>query len=84
MSCGCHDTPIPLENQNPCVDHEPVVIPVCPDGEPCEDVVKDICVQYTGTVVLPCLGIQPGDRLDVIIAAIERAVCELQTCCAAV
>ena len=83
MSCGYHDTPIPLENENPCVNHEPVVIPSCPDGEKCEDVIKDFCVEYTGED-LSCLGIHHGDRLDVIIAAIERAICELKTCCASV
>jgi len=80
MSCGCHDTPLPLYNSNPCVTNVvPSIVP-CTNGEPCENVIQDYCVKYTGPD-LTCIGIHTNDRLDVIIKAIEKAICDLQTCC---
>ena len=83
MPCGCHDVPLPLYNESPCYENNPLVLPTCENGEECDVVVKDVCVEYTGPN-LPCLGIHTHDRLDVIITAIKRAVFELKNCCSCV
>jgi hypothetical protein len=70
MSCpGCHDTPLPLYNESYCSTN-PVILPPCVDGEPCEDVVPAECVVYTGDTITT-FGIVDGDRLDSILHKLD-------------
>lgn len=73
---GCNQSPIPLSNCNPCVGCPPVpaeLLPECEGGEPCEQVIEDKCVIYTGEAVVS-LDIATGDRLDTVLAKILTAL----------
>lgn len=67
MSCqGC----------NPCNDCPPevsYVLPDCPAGESCEEILGSKCVKYTGPN-LPSLGISSGARLKDLIIKLYAAI----------
>lgn len=81
MSCGCNDTPLPLQNCNPCSDCPPtnaINLPPCVGGEPCDEVSKADCVKYVGAN-LPALGILDGDRLITVLTKLHKVVNALLT-----
>lgn len=70
----------PNQYCNPCNEPEPCVpAPPPPDcvGEPCEEIVLDTCVRYTGPAI-PCLGILTGASLNQVIQIIAERLCD---CC---
>lgn len=70
----------PNQYCNPCHEPEPCIeVPAPPDcvGEPCEEIVLDTCVRYTGPAI-PCLGILTGDSLNEVIQLIAAKLCD---CC---
>lgn len=70
----------PNQYCNPCNEPEPCVpAPPPPDcvGEPCEEIVLDTCVRYTGPAI-PCLGILTGASLNQVIQIIAARLCD---CC---
>lgn len=70
----------PNQYCNPCNEPEPCVpAPPPPDcvGEPCEEIVLDTCVRYTGPAI-PCLGILTGATLNQVIQIIAARLCD---CC---
>jgi hypothetical protein len=70
----------PNQYCNPCKEPEPCVpAPPPPDcvGEPCEEIVLDTCVRYTGPAI-PCLGIETGVSLNSILQIIAEKLCD---CC---
>lgn len=63
-----------------CNEPEPCVpLPAPPDctGEPCEEIVLDTCVRYTGPAI-PCLGITTGANLNQVLQIIAARLCD---CC---
>jgi hypothetical protein len=63
-----------------CNEPEPCVeLPAPPDctGEPCEEIVLDTCVRYTGPAI-PCLGITTGANLNQVLQIIANRLCD---CC---
>lgn len=63
-----------------CHEPEPCVeLPAPPDctGEPCEEIVLDTCVRYTGPAI-PCLGIVTGANINQVIQIIAAKLCD---CC---
>lgn len=56
-----------------------VTVPPPPDctGEPCEEIVLDTCVRYTGPNI-PCLGIVTGANINQIVQLIANRLCD---CC---
>lgn len=71
MSCqSCDEAPQPV----------PVVVPLpdCEDPVPCEEVSSTQCFVYTGEGI-PCLGIESGMNLDIVIAKISATACQIQS-----
>jgi hypothetical protein len=70
----------PNQYCNPCNEPEPCIeVPAPPDciGEPCDEIVLDTCVRYTGPAI-PCLGITTGANLNQVIQIIAERLCD---CC---
>jgi hypothetical protein len=70
----------PNEYCHPCTEPTPCVpAPPPPDciGEPCEEIVLDTCVRYTGPAI-PCLGILTGANLSQVLQIIAARLCD---CC---
>jgi|688.fasta_scaffold10085_10 DUF971 family protein len=70
----------PNQYCNPCNEPEPCIeVPAPPDciGEPCDEIVLDTCVRYTGPAI-PCLGITTGANLNQVIQIIAARLCD---CC---
>jgi len=70
-SCpGCHDTPLPLYNEHHCVSSQPVILPVCSNGEKCEETLDAGCVIYSGDPISR-FGIATDDRMDAILHKLD-------------
>ena len=70
----------PNQYCQPCTEPTPCVpAPPPPDciGEPCEEIVLDTCVRYTGPAI-PCLGILPGVNINQVIQTLAARICD---CC---
>lgn len=70
----------PNQYCKPCNDPEPCIeVPAPPDciGEPCDEIVLDTCVRYTGPAI-PCLGIETGANINEIVQIIAARLCD---CC---
>lgn len=70
----------PNQYCNPCTEPTPCVpAPPPPDciGEPCEEIVLDTCVRYTGPAI-PCLGIVTGINISQVLQIIAAKLCD---CC---
>ena len=70
----------PNQYCKPCNEPEPCIeVPAPPDciGEPCDEIVLDTCVRYTGPAI-PCLGIETGANINEIIQIIAARLCD---CC---
>ena len=70
----------PNQYCHPCTEPTPCVpAPPPPDciGEPCEEIVLDTCVRYTGPAI-PCLGITTGADLSQVLQIIAARLCD---CC---
>lgn len=70
----------PNQYCKPCNDPQPCVeVPAPPDciGEPCDEIVLDTCVRYTGPDI-PCLGITTGTNINQIVQIIAARLCD---CC---
>lgn len=65
------DSPLPLENCNPCTDCPPVpaLLQPCPGSEPCDELSKVGCLTYAGDAIVEG-AINPGERLDETIQKI--------------
>lgn len=76
MSCNS-----PIPDCIPCQDCPPsgvtYTLPVCPEGEKCEEISKVDCVSYTGAH-LPALGVQSGDRLSVVLTKLHKTINDLR------
>ena len=79
----------PNQYCNPCNEPEPCVpAPPPPDcvGEPCEEIVLDTCVRYTGPAI-PCLGIETGtthfnaqldvSQLNILVVGPDRSLARM-------
>jgi uncharacterized protein (DUF433 family) len=70
----------PNQYCKPCNQPEPCIeVPAPPDciGEPCDEIVLDTCVRYTGPTI-ECLGIETGANLNDVIQIIAARLCD---CC---
>lgn len=65
----------------PCQDCPPsgvtYTLPVCPEGEKCEEIAQVDCVSYKGAH-LPALGVLSGDRLSVILTKLHKTINDLR------
>lgn len=59
------NTPLPLENCNPCNDCPPMpaVLQPCPGSEPCEELSNSGCIIHSGDNIVEG-NIMPGERFD--------------------
>ena len=66
---------------SPCADCPPVPalsLPLCPGGEPCEDVSKVDCISYVGPN-LPAFGVSNGDRMLSVLTKLHKSINSLRT-----
>lgn len=65
----------------PCQDCPPsgvtYTLPVCPEGEKCEEIAQVNCVSYKGAH-LPALGVLNQDRLSVILTKLHKVINDLR------